>query len=84
MRKTLLLSALLLLWGFQSAAQEVDDSFFQEEEPLSLVEEGSFQSEISTGHNFDYSEIENPEFQEDPLWNRDDQEIDLDASLVEE
>jgi len=84
MDKIRLYSLLFFLWGFHSFAQEGEDSLFQQDEAFSFVEEGSFQSEISNGHNFDYSEIENPEFQEDPLWNSDDQEIDLNEPIFEE
>jgi hypothetical protein len=72
------------LFAVQAWAQDDEPIAFEDHETLSLVEEGSLQSEFTPGYNFDYADIENPELQEDPLWNNETEVLEFDEPLPEE
>ena len=90
MRRILISIFFLTFLSMEVIAQEESDGFLEEGESFSLVEEGSFQSELPE-NQFDYSDLDNPEFQEnmitageDPLWRNDLQEDDSAEETFEE
>jgi hypothetical protein len=84
MRIILLLTLSLSIQSYRALAQDESEYLQDENDSFSLIEEGSLQSELPDNH-FDYSDLDNPELQEDtlpygedPFWSSEYQDLEFD------